>query len=142
MKRRSLYFLVALFTFTIGNFASFVNSLYLASRQTLTLEIEAATLDLPCPRDAFTVKSQTDASTELVIVSASCNGSNSKAQLTLKNIGTKAIRGYEVGNIQNYEYKKDNESSQGVTSNYGTALAPGATVGLNFGGGFRDGLSY
>ena len=141
MKRFCLYLLAALLTFSIGTFASLISRLYSTSSQTSTPEIESPTLDLPCAHDAFTVKNQTGADAQLLIVQASCNGPSWKAQLTLLNTGKKAIRGYEVGNMETYEYKKDVESSQGVSSNYGAVLAAGATETLNSGGGFRDGLS-
>jgi hypothetical protein len=142
MKRFCLYFLAVLFAFTVGTFTSFINRLYSKSSQTLTREIKPPALDLPCARDAFTVQNQTRETVELVLVEASCTGPSWKAQLTLQNIGSKAIRGYEVGNIETYEYKKDVESSQGVSSDFGTVLPPSATKTLNFGAGFRDGLSY
>ncbi len=142
MKRFYLYFLAVLVAFTVGTFASFINHLYSTSSQTLTQEIKPPALDLPCARDAFTVKNQTLETAQLVIVEASCTGPSWKARLTLQNIGNKAIRGYEVGNIETYEYKKDVESSQGVSSDFGTVLAPSATRTLNFGAGFRDGFSY
>lgn len=141
MKRLCLYFLAAIFTFGIGIGSSFVKSLNSIRSQTLD-SIEAATLDLPCPKDAFTVANQSDATARLVILEASCNGPSWKAQLTLQNTGGKALSGYEIGNIEAYEYKKNVESSQGVSANFGTVLAPGATISIDFGAGFRDGLSY
>jgi hypothetical protein len=68
----------------------------------------------------------------LNIVEANCNGSSWTARLTLQNVGHKAVRGYEVANIEDYEYKNCSESSQGVTASAGVLLAPGATRTLNF----------
>ena len=139
MKRLHLYFFVALFAFTVGIFASLMRSLRSINSQ--TAEITAAPLDYPCAQDAFTVKKQPEATAQLVIVDASCNGPSWKARLTLQNIGSKALRGYEVGNIEAYEHKKDVKSSQGVRSDGGVELAPGLSKSLNFGGGFVNGLS-
>ena len=139
MKRLHLYFFIALFAFSVGIFASLIRSL--RSINSRTPEITAAPLDSPCAQDAFTVKNQPEATARLFIIEASCNGPSWKARLTLQNTGSKAMRGYEVGNIEAYEHKKDVESSQGVRANGGIELAPGASKSLNFGGGFTDGLS-
>ena len=105
-------------------------------------DITAVPLNLPCPPDAFTLKSQPRATIQLNIVEANCNGTRWNAQLTLKNIGQKPVRGYEVANREDYEYKKNSESSQAVISSAGVLLAPGATRTLNFDAGFPTGLSY
>jgi len=79
---------------------------------------------------------------QLKIVEANCNGKSWNARLTLQNVGRKAVRGYEVANIEGYEHKTNVESSQGVIASEGILLAPGATKTLDFAAGFVDGLSY
>jgi hypothetical protein len=104
-------------------------------------DISALPLNSPCAPDAFTLKRQPKATMQLNIVEANCNGPNWNARLTLQNVG-KAVRGYEVANIQDYEHKTACESSQGVIASAGVLLAPGATKTLDFGAGFVNGLSY
>jgi hypothetical protein len=140
MKRFCLYFVTAVLAFTVGVLVSLTNRSQSTVSQ--TLEIEALPLDSPCLRDAFTVKDQPGAAARLRIVSASCNGSSSSARLTLQNRSPKDLRGYAVGNIEDYEYKRNVESSQGVSTSAGVVLASGASTTLNFGGGFVNGLSY
>jgi hypothetical protein len=105
-------------------------------------QITAVPLNLPCPPDAFTLKSQPGATIQLNVVEANCNGTRWNAQLTLKNVGQKPVRGYEVANLADYQYKKNSESSQGLFASAGVLLPPGATKTLNFDAGFTSGLSY
>ena len=78
----------------------------------------------------------------LNIIEANCNDSSWNARLTLQNLGPKAVRGYEVAQIEDYENKKGVQTSQSVIANAGVVLAPGATKTLIAGGGFQKGLSY
>ena len=140
MKRFCLYFLAALLTFTLGVLASLIRTYKSIDAQ--TPYITALPLNSPCTPDAFTLKAQPEATMQLKILEANCNGNSWNARLTLQNVGPKAVRGYEVANIEDYDYKNGCESSQGVTASAGVLLAPGATRTLNFGAGFVNGLSY
>ena len=140
MKRSYLYFLAALLVFSVVALL-----LLRRSHKSITAqaaEISALPLSSPCTPDAFTLKAQPEATMQLKIVEANCNGNSWNARLTLQNVGPKAVRGYEVANIEDYDYKNGCESSQGVTASAGVLLAPGATKALNFGAGFVNGLSH
>src|SRR4030095_16572 len=82
------------------------------------------------------------ATAKLTLLEAACGSPYSKVEIAIENTGDKAIRGYDVGIIEDYEYKKNVESSQGVVTNYGAVLAVGERRSLNFEGGFTTGLSY
>lgn len=140
MKRFCRYFLAALLAFSVGVLASLTRTYKSIDSQ--ASNITALPLELPCPPDAFTLKRQPEATLQLNIVEANCNGTSWNARLTLQNVGPKSVRGYEVANIEDYEHKKGCESSQGVMASEGVLLAQGATKTLNFGGGFLNGLSY
>ena len=140
MKRISLYFLVALIAFFAGVLASPAKQYDLIVSQ--TPEIPIPDLQSRCPPGAFTVKRQPTASLHLVILEANCNGSSWNARLTLQNLGPKAVRAYEIANIEHYEYKIGGESSQGVITDAGVVLAPGEIKILDFSAGFQNGLSY
>jgi hypothetical protein len=140
MKHFRLYFLAALLVFSVVVLVSLTRSYRSIDAQ--AQDITALPLDLPCPSAAFTLKRQPEATMHLNIVQANCNGSSWNARLTLQNVGPKAVRGYEVANSEDYEYKKGSESSQGVIASAGVLMAPGATKTLNFGAGFLNGLSY
>ena len=139
MKRICLYLLVALTTFGLG-VLTWLTKPY-KSIVSQTPIITAASLELPCASDTFTVKYQPDATMQLVFVEANCNGSSWNARLTLQNLGPKAVRGYQIANIEDYDYKKGVESSQGVITT-GVLMTPGEIKTLNFRAGFRNGLSY
>jgi len=137
MKSCTFYLTVALLTFSIGMFAWFINPLrWVNSQPTEQLPLP---IETPCVEGAFTVEDQTEASARLVIVKAICNESDWKAQLILENTGDRVIFGYEIANIDTYQYKKAGESSQGVN---GLSFRPGELKNLDFGGGFRNGFSY
>ena len=140
MKRICLYLLVALMTFGLGVLTWLIKPYQSVVTQSPT--ITSLTLELPCASDTFTLKHQPDATMQLVIVEANCNGSSWNARLTLQNLGPKAVRGYAIGNIEDYDYKKGLESGQGVIANEGVLMAPGEIKTLNFGAGFLNGLSY
>jgi hypothetical protein len=140
MKHFWLYFFAVLLVFSVVVLALLTRSV--KSIDALAQDITALPLDLPCPPDAFTLKGQPEATMQLNIVESNCNGSSWNARLTLHNVGHKAVRGYEVANIEDYEYKNGSESSQGVIASAGVMLAPGATRTLNFNAGFLNGLSY
>jgi hypothetical protein len=140
MKRFCLYFLTALLAFSVGVLASLTRTYNSIDAQ--APDITALPLESPCIRDAFTLKRQPEATMQLNIVEAHCNGSSWNARLTLQNVGPKSVRGYEVANIEDYEHKHGCQSSQGVMASEGVLLAPGASKTLNFGGGFLNGLSY
>ena len=137
MKRYSAYFLTTLFAFGLGFLASQIK-LQTFSR---TATIEPASLEVPCRENVVIINSGPNETAQLRLISAACSDSRLTASLSLTNLGPKSIRGYEVGTIQDYEYKKEVESSQSVVASEGVLLAPGATTGLSFNGGFRDGLS-
>jgi hypothetical protein len=140
MKRSYLYFLAALLVFSVLALVSLRGSYKSITAE--AAEISALPLNSPCTPDAFTLKAQPEAAMQLKIVEANCNGQSWTARLTLQNVGPKAVRGYEVANIEDYEYKNGCESSQGVITSAGVLLAPGATKTLDFGAGFVNGLSY
>src|SRR5688572_23302340 len=123
MKRFWLYFLAALLVLSVVVLASLTRRYKSINDQ--ALDIAALPLDLPCTPDAFTLKRQPEATMLLDIVEANCNGTSWNARLTLQNVGHKAVRGYEVANIEDYEYKKGSESSQAVIRSAGVLLAPG-----------------
>lgn len=95
--------------------------------------------DEPCPAGTMVVEEQTESPALLTLGEAMCDGSVSKVEVTLKNVGAKPIRSYEVVNTQDYENKKCVTSSQGVS---GGELSPEQSVVLNFNGGFPSGYSY
>src|SRR6185503_18669050 len=110
MKRSYLYFLAALLVFSVV-----AQLLLRRSYKSITAqaaEISALPLNSPCTPDAFTLKAQPEATMQLKIVEANCNGNSWNARLTLQNVGLKAVRGYEVANIEDYDYKNGCESSQ------------------------------
>jgi hypothetical protein len=137
MKRRTFYLIVAILTFGVGMFAWLINPLrWINSQPTEQLP---PPIETPCVEGAFTVEDQPEAPARLVIVKAICNESDWKAQLILENTGDKIIFGYEIANLDTYQYKRDGESSQGVNS---LSFRPGESKSLNFGGGFHNGFSY
>ena len=139
MKRFRLPFVTALVTFGIGLSVSWLlHSKPTASRIS---EIRSVRLDHPCTHDKLVVKQQPDATARLSVLEAECDKFASRVVLAIENVGVKPIRGYEVGTIQQYEYKKDVESSQAVIANSGITLAAGEIRTLNFGGGFSNGTS-
>ena len=140
MKRSYLYFLAALLVFSVVALVSLRRSYKSITAQ--TAEISALPLNSPCTADAFTLKAQPEATMQLRIVKANCNGNRWNAQLTVQNVGPKAVRGYEVANIEDYEYKHGCESSQGVIADAGVLLSPGAIKTINFDAGFVNGPSY
>jgi hypothetical protein len=140
MKRFYRYFLAALLVFSVVALVSLRRSYKSITAQ--AAEISALPLDFPCAPDAFTLKAQPDATMQLKILEANCNGKSWNARLTLQNVGSKAVRGYEVSNIEDYEYKNGCESSQAEIAHAGVVLAPGETKTLDFGAGFVNGLSY
>jgi hypothetical protein len=140
MKRIYLYILAALVVFSVATLVSLRRSY--KSITARAAEISALPLNSPCTPEAFTLKRQPEATMQLNIVEANCNGTSWNARLTLKNIGRKAVRGYEVANIEGYEYKNAGESSQAVIASAGVLLAPGAIKTLEYGAGFVNGLSY
>ena len=138
MKRFYLYFLALVgLSVVLVSLIRTYNSI--AAR---SADISALPLNSPCAPDAFTLKRQPEATLQLNIVEANCNDQSWNARLTLQNVGRKAVRGYEVANVEDYEYKNGCESSQGVIASAGVLLAPGATKTLDFGAGFVNGLSY
>jgi hypothetical protein len=139
MKRFYLYFLAALVVFSVV-LVSLIRTYKSIVAQ--AADISALPLNSPCTPDSFTLKRQPEATIQLNIVEANCNGTSWNARLTLQNVGRKAVRGYEVANIEGYEHKTAGESSQGVIASAGVLLAPGATKTLDFGAGFVNGLSY
>lgn len=139
VKRISLYLLIALITFGLG-VATWLTKPY-KSTASQSPTITVATLDLPCAPDTFTVKQQPDVAMQLVIVEANCNGSDWNAKLTLQNLSPKAVRGYQVANSEDYDYKTGVRSSQGVMAT-GVVLDPAEIKTLDFRAGFQNGLSY
>lgn len=137
MKRLTCYLTVGLLTFGIGMFAWLIN--HRRSVDSQLSESVSLPIETPCADGAFTVEDQPEAPARLVIDKAFCNESNWKAQLTLENTSNKVIRGYEIAYVDTYQYKKAGESSQGVS---GISFWPGESKSLDFGGGFRHGLSY
>jgi len=140
MKRISLYLLVALMTFGLGVLTWLGKPYKSIVSQGPT--ITAPTLELPCASNTFTVKHQPNATMQLVIVEANCNGSSWNARLTLQNLGPKAVRGYQVGNFEDYDYKKGVESGTAVIASTGVLMAPGEIKTLDFNAGFQNGFSY
>jgi hypothetical protein len=140
MKRSYVYLLAAVVVFSVVALVSVRRSYESITAQ--AAEISALPLNSPCLPDAFTLKAQPEATMQLKIVEANCNGNSWNARLTLRNVGPKAVRGYEVANSEDYDYKNGCESSQGEIRSAGILLAPGATKALNFGAGFVNGLSY
>ncbi len=139
MKRRTLYLTVALLTFSIGMLAWFINPL----RWIRPLHIEQLPpVETPCAEVTFTVADQPQATARLRLVNASCQESHWNAQLTLENTGEKVISGYEIANVETYQYKRDVESSYAENGHKYPLLRPGESKSLGRGGGFRDGLSY
>lgn len=140
MKRFRLQFVTALVTFGIGLSVS-----WMFGNKTITTHTETKTtivrLDHPCTHDKLVVKQQPDATARLRVLEAECHKFVSRVVLAIENVGVKPIRGYEVGTIQQYEYKKHVESSQAVMSDLSITLAVGETRTLNFGGGFSNGTS-
>jgi hypothetical protein len=104
MKRFCLYSLTALLAFSVGLLVSLTRRYQ--SNTSKAVAITAASLESPCASDAFTVKHQPEATMQLKIDEANCNGSSWNARLTLQNVGTKAVRGYEVAYSEDYQYKK------------------------------------
>ena len=138
MKRYSLYFLTTLFAFGLGVLVSQIK-LHTFSR---TPTVEPPSLEVPCRENAVIINSGPNETAQLRLIRADCSDFRLTATLSLTNLGPKSIRGYEVGTIQDYEYKKEVQSSQSVVASEGVLLAPGATTGLSFNGSFRRGLSY
>ena len=103
--------------------------------KTITTHTETRTmivrLDHPCTHDKLVVKQQPDATARLRVLEAECDKFVSRVVLAIENVGVKPIRGYEVGIIQQYEYKKNVESSQAVMSDWGITLAVGEIRTLN-----------
>lgn len=73
MKRFCLYFLVAAITFSIG-----VLTIPKAYKSIVSEapNIPALSLDVPCTPDSFTLKRQPDATLQLNIIEANCNGTS------------------------------------------------------------------
>lgn len=140
MKHSKRYILVIVLVFSVIVLVFLTRSLKSIDAQ--VQDIPALLLNLPCPPDAFKLKSQAGATMQLNIVEANCNGSRWNARLTLQNVGKKSVRGYEVANMADYEYKNGSESSQSLIASAGVLLPPGATRTLNFDSGFPTGLSY
>ena len=140
MKRFRLPFVTAVVTFGLGLSVSWL--LHSKPTDSRISQIRVLHLAHPCTHDKLVVKQQPDATARLRVLEAECDKFASRVVLAIENVGVKPIRGYEVGTIQEYEYKKHVESSQSVIANWGITLAAGETRTLNFGGGFRDGLSY
>jgi len=140
MKRFYICLLAAVIVFSIIALVSVRRSY--TSITAHAAEISALPLNSPCAPDAFTLKAQPEVMMQLKIIEANCNGKSWNAQLTLQNVGPKAVRGYEVANLEDYEYKNGGESSQAVIANAGVLMAPGETKTLSFGAGFVNGLSY
>ena len=140
MKRFRLPLVTALVTFGIGLSVS-----WMLSKKTITSHTETRTMivrhDHPCTHDKVVVKQQPDAPARLKVLEAQCDKFASRVVLAIENVGVKPIRGYEVGTIQQYDYKRHVESSQAVIANWGITLAAGEIRTLNFGGEFRDGMS-
>jgi len=139
MKRFRLYALTALLAFSVDVLVSLIRRFQ--SNTSKAVDITAASLEFPCAPDTFTVKQQPEAAMQLRIVEANCDGSSWNARLTLQNVGTKAVRGYEVSYSEDYQYKKGVRSSQAEIQNAGVLLAPEAIKNLTFGAGFHNGLS-
>lgn len=98
MKRSYLYFLAALLVFSVVVLTSLTKVYKSVGAQ--SLDINPIPLSLPCPSEAFTMKRQPEATIQLSIVEANCNGPSWNARLTLENVGHKAVRGYEVANAK------------------------------------------
>lgn len=139
MKRLRLPVVTALVTFGIGLSVSWMlNTKLKPSRIPVNRFVQ---LDRPCTHDRLVVKQQPESTAQLSVLEASCDKFASRVVLAIENIGTKPIRGYEVGTLQHYENKKDVESSQAVIVNAGIVLAAGEMRTLNFGGSFSNGKS-
>ena len=137
MKRRTLYIFVALLTFGIGVFAWSMN---FSGRSCFQRAEQMPPPTEPiCAEGAFTVEDQPEAPARLAVAKALCDGSSWDAQLTLANTSNKVIRGYEIANIDTYEYKRAGESTQGVSGDIN--FQPGDVKRIEVGGGFRDGMS-
>ena len=96
-------------------------------------------IETPCSEGSFTVEGELEAPTRLSISEALCDGSSWKARLTLENASGKVISGYDIANIETYEFKGDVKSGQGQD---GIKLEPRGSVEINSDGGFRNGRSY
>jgi hypothetical protein len=138
VKHFRLPFVTALITFGIGLTVSWM----LNGKPTTSHNFEVRSVQLvahhPCTHDKLVVKQPPDASARLSVLEASCDKPASRVVLAIENVGAKPIRGYEVGSIQQFEQKRDVESSQAAIANGGITLAVGETRTLNFGGGFEN----
>ena len=94
--------------------------------------------DSPCNPNSYTVVDQPEVLVRLTIHDYTCTGTMWKATIGIENAGSKAIRSYDVVNVEDYEHKHDVWSSQGG----GVSLAPGGRFEIEMGGGFPSGKSY
>jgi hypothetical protein len=140
VKRFRLPLVTALITFGIGLAVSWM--LNSKPKNLCTLQTGSVLLVAhPCTHDKIVVKQQPEASARLSVLEASCDKFASRVVLAIENVGAKPIRGYQVGSIQQFEHKRDVESSQAVISDGGITLAVGETRTLSFGGGFENNWS-
>ena len=104
-------------------------------------EINPLPLTHPC-FEKVELRQEPAATARLVLLVAECGALYPKVEIAIENTGSKQIRGYSVGIMQDYEYKRGVESSHGVVSNGGVVLAVGELAAATFAGGFTNGLSY
>lgn len=139
VKRFRLPFVTALITFGIGLAVSWMLSGKPAtSRYSEIRSVKLVPLAHPCSHDKLVVKQQPEASARLSVLHASCDKFASRVMLAIENVGVKPIRGYEVASMQQFEHKRDVQTTQAVVANEGITLAVGEIRTLNFGGGFEN----
>jgi hypothetical protein len=120
-------------------FASVIATLLLLLHPSLSESIGPPP-DEKCGGATFMVEDQPDAPVLLTVMEASCEEEHHwKAKLTLENISSNVIHGYEVAWVEAYEHKKDVRSG---LEERGSELKSGESRELFPNGGFLDGRSY
>ncbi len=125
MKRRILHLTVAFLTCTIGLVADGISSRYWDYTQSSGLTIN--------------IDNTSELGAKLDVTQYDIAPTTWKASITLTDTGSKVITGYEIENIESYEFKKDVWFSLGGN---GIRLEPGQTTTFPLGSGFPSSYSY
>lgn len=100
------------------------------------------TIVTPCPSETVVVENNSDASLKLKVKKAGCIEFGYRVTIEIKNVEDKAVSGYEVEHIADYENKKGVTGTYSAKSNKLPMLLLNDSVNVNFNEGFRDGMSY
>jgi hypothetical protein len=104
----------------------FLTYQFLPSSSFSSTNLLKSEFDNSCGNPTFLVDVQSDAPAQVSVLEAGCDGEfRWKAQIELKNVGDKVIRGYEVADVSTYENMKDSWSSQGSN---GREIKPGESL--------------